>query len=236
MARIWRYPVKSCGGELLDDVEVDARGLAFDRWWAVHTPDGKFGAGKNTRRFRRMEELLNLQARLTDPAAPILTFPDGTTMSGDDPQIDATLSAYVRQPVRLRAEGEITHMEESPVHLVFTAYLDDLAARSHRPHVDERRFRPSFVVDTGTTVMPHEEQLVGALLGIGDVVLAVTHLTERCVDTNHRQGRDVPEDHDMLRDIGRHRDLAFGVYADVHASGRVQVGDTCRASSWAHVG
>jgi uncharacterized protein len=41
---IWRYPVKSLGGERLTGVDVDVRGLASDRWWAVRDADGKFGS------------------------------------------------------------------------------------------------------------------------------------------------------------------------------------------------
>ncbi|GAA2853377.1 hypothetical protein Acy02nite_50590 [Actinoplanes cyaneus] len=33
--RIWRYPVKSTGGEMVDEAAVDLRGLAGDRLYAV---------------------------------------------------------------------------------------------------------------------------------------------------------------------------------------------------------
>ncbi|WP_223836253.1 MOSC N-terminal beta barrel domain-containing protein [Streptomyces venezuelae] len=61
--RLWRYPVKSTGGERLQRVEVDERGLAGDRLFAVRDADGRFGSGKNTRRFRRMDGLLHLSSR-----------------------------------------------------------------------------------------------------------------------------------------------------------------------------
>lgn len=43
---IWRYPVKSMGGEQLDEVEVRAQGLKWDRGWAVR--DKKSGAIRGT--------------------------------------------------------------------------------------------------------------------------------------------------------------------------------------------
>ncbi|MFD9355752.1 MOSC N-terminal beta barrel domain-containing protein [Streptomyces sp. NPDC060031] len=49
--RIWRYPVKSTGGEPLREAEVDHRGLVGDRLFAVRDGDGRFGSGKNTRRL-----------------------------------------------------------------------------------------------------------------------------------------------------------------------------------------
>jgi len=60
VASLHRYPVKSLAGESLAAVEVDARGLAGDRAWAVRDPDGKLGSGKSSRRFRKMDGLLLL--------------------------------------------------------------------------------------------------------------------------------------------------------------------------------
>jgi len=57
VARLMRFPVKSLAGEELDTVDVEERGLAGDRWWAVHTADGGIGSGKTTRRFRRGDGL-----------------------------------------------------------------------------------------------------------------------------------------------------------------------------------
>ena len=78
--RIWRYPIKSTGGEPLDEAAVDARGLVGDRLYAVRDTEGKFGSGKNTRRFRRMPGLLRLRSRYPGGAAtavPELLDPDG---------------------------------------------------------------------------------------------------------------------------------------------------------------
>ncbi|MFJ6780414.1 MOSC N-terminal beta barrel domain-containing protein [Streptomyces yangpuensis] len=48
--RLWRYPIKSTGGELLQSAQVDLRGLVGDRLYAVRDGHGRFGSGKNTRR------------------------------------------------------------------------------------------------------------------------------------------------------------------------------------------
>lgn len=49
---IRRYPVKAMGGESLESVAVDARGLAGDRAYAVVDADGKLATGKHSQRFR----------------------------------------------------------------------------------------------------------------------------------------------------------------------------------------
>ena len=71
-----RYPVKSMAGEELTEVEVTPRGLAGDREWAVHTEDGGIGSGKTTRRFRRVDGLLEWRAGLEGPA-PFGVAPTG---------------------------------------------------------------------------------------------------------------------------------------------------------------
>jgi uncharacterized protein YcbX len=53
LREIRRYPVKAMGGESLDSVQVEARGVLGDRRYAVVDGDGKLASGKHSRRFRR---------------------------------------------------------------------------------------------------------------------------------------------------------------------------------------
>lgn len=71
LEQAWRYPVKSMGGEQVDASWADAGGLLGDRVWAVQDSDGKLGSGKNTRRFRRMDGLLELSARYPAGTGPV---------------------------------------------------------------------------------------------------------------------------------------------------------------------
>lgn len=59
---IWSTEVPPQRGQ---DV-VGQRGLEGHRTWAVHTADGGIGSGKTTRRFRRVDGLPALAARLED--------------------------------------------------------------------------------------------------------------------------------------------------------------------------
>ena len=67
IVEIRRFPVKSMLGEVVPGADAGPRGLAGDRLWAVRDPDGKFGSGKNTRRFRRMPGLFDLRAHTAGP-------------------------------------------------------------------------------------------------------------------------------------------------------------------------
>ena len=54
---LWRYPVKSFLGERCDILELETRGVVGDRRWAIRDAQGRFGSGKDTRRFRRIDGL-----------------------------------------------------------------------------------------------------------------------------------------------------------------------------------
>jgi uncharacterized protein YcbX len=107
VAQIWRYPVKSMGGERIDGSAVGERGLHADRMWAVRDP--ALGAITTA---RRLPSLLKCTARYrTDPAdfpagpgnAPevVVTLPGGEEVSSADPQVHARLSDLVGKEVRL---------------------------------------------------------------------------------------------------------------------------------------
>ena len=109
VAEIWRYPVKSMGGERLAESAIATRGLHADRMWAVR--DVELDTFTTARRW---PVLLQCSARFAeDPAgrsaAPgdvlevIVTFPDGSELSSSDPAIDDRLSEVVGKPARLES-------------------------------------------------------------------------------------------------------------------------------------
>ena len=104
--RIYRYPVKSMLGELLDEAAIDEKGLAGDRAYAiVDAEQDTVASAKLPRRWARLFELRAAYVEppaLGEPPPPILiTFPDGSTRRSDDEGIDAALSATLGSPVRL---------------------------------------------------------------------------------------------------------------------------------------
>jgi uncharacterized protein YcbX len=217
---IWRYPVKSLGGERLTGVDVDARGLAGDRWWAVRDADGKFGSGKTTRRFRRMAGLLRLSARDTG-GVPEVRGPDGEPV----PDVDAFLRAHLgRDDVRLAAEGAVSHFDELPVSVLATATLD--WARAAVPSVtDERRFRPNLVIRTPAGAPPFtEDSWLGRTATVGGVCLGFVRASVRCVMVNEAQP-GLEHDAAILRTIARCHDTTLAALATVTRPGHVRLGD-----------
>src|ERR1043166_1537665 len=110
---LWRYPVKSMLGERCERLALDARGVEGDRLYAIRDAGGKFGSGKSTRRFRRIDGLFGFTAVYEDDV-PVITFPDGRRMRGDDPRVHDALSVALGQPVTLAREAAISHLDAGP--------------------------------------------------------------------------------------------------------------------------
>ena len=80
---LWRYPIKSLLGEKCQTLDRDQRGVVGDRLFAIADENGKFGSGKTTRRFVKIDRLFELQAHYADHV-PVIQFPDGlTNISGE---------------------------------------------------------------------------------------------------------------------------------------------------------
>ncbi|MEU2751264.1 MOSC N-terminal beta barrel domain-containing protein [Streptomyces collinus] len=225
--RIWRYPIKSTGGELLDEVAVDARGLVGDRLYAVRDAEGKFGSGKNTRRFRRMPGLLQLRSRYPGGVVtkgPELLAPDGVPV----PDPTAYVRRYLdRNDVEVARENTVSHFDQLPLALLTTATLDWVRAAVPGVHVDERRFRPNLLVRTppGTPAFV-EDEWFGSTARIGDTLrIRVERSSERCVMTNEAQ-QDLPHSPLILRAIAQAHDMRLDALATVTRPGCVRLGDT----------
>lgn len=97
---LYRYPVKSMGGERLETLTLGPRGVHGDRAWAVR--DEQRGGIRGGKRF---PELMQCSARYletppADGSVPAeITLPDGTTLNIDDPATPERLSALVDSPL-----------------------------------------------------------------------------------------------------------------------------------------
>lgn len=233
VTQLWRYPVKSLQGERVEAAELTPRGVAGDRRWALF--DLETGLGLTA---RRLPALLHASARLRDDGQVDVTLPDGSVAADD-----ATLSDWLERPVALRAADDATGTRryENPADTeteaadswqVFEgstrAFHDSVALTlvstttvGGRPM---RRFRPNVVLEVGPDE-GGEDDLVGAALGLGAAVLAVTQQVPRCVMVTRAQPGGIEIDRDVLRWIHRERGGLLAVGADVLRAGAVRVGD-----------
>ncbi len=222
VAALWRYPVKSMAGERLTEAAVGERGLDGDRLYAVHDPDGKFGSGKNSRRFRRMPGLHAFAARY-DGDVPVVTFPDGRVLRGSE--ITTEIADVLGLPgVELAKEADVPHHDEAPLHLVTTSSLAWLAERAPGVALDERRFRANVLLDTGSAPELTEEAWVGKRIRLGEVELEVLRKAVRCVMVG-LPADGLPAAPGLLKTISDVNDVTFGVQTRVVRGGTLRLGD-----------
>ena len=226
--KVWRYPVKSIGGERLETVSVDKDGVLGDRVWAVQDGDGRLGSGKNSRRFTRILGLLGLTSRYDDPAEPpIVIGPDTSEYPVATGAADAFLSELSRREVHVRRDTGVMHFDEVPLSLVGTATLDWLADQLPHIAIDERRLRPNFVVRTDQPFA--EEQWIGRVLRIGSAEAVFDRVFMRCVMVGMEQP-GLPDSSDVLKRVGQREDnpVCLAVGGEIVTAGQVSLGDAVR--------
>ena len=229
VAQLWRYPVKSMQGERCAELRINDSGIESDRMLAVNTESGKLGSGKTTRRFERVDGLIEFGAHARDGGAWV-SLPDGGSLPHDDPGLNPTLSRALNRPVTLERQGRHRHLDAAPVHVLSTASLRWLHSALPDASVDVRRFRPNIVIEADG-VTPLEQGWIGRRLTIGEgVVLEVTEPTVRCRMVSFSQ-RDLPDDARILEYLARRAKSTFGVYASVVSAGTIREGDEVRLSA-----
>jgi len=258
IAAIHRYPVKSMMGEDLNATRIEANGLLGDRVFSMADPQtGKVASAKNPSRW---PGLFSYRAAFTRPLdsgglpPARITFPDGSTVSTEDGQIESRLSASLGKPVRFLAGGlpsgtleeywpdieglarrDVVTDEAIPagtffdcaaVHFLTTATLDSLRASYPDGRFESRRFRPNLVIETSPQLKGFpENQWNEKVLAIGnEVKLKVTGPCGRCVMTTLAQG-DLPRDTGILKTAAKQNQARVGAYASVLQGGVVRAGD-----------
>lgn len=229
VAEIWRYPVKSVGGERLDVAEVTADGIEGDRSWGVFDP-----ATGLVLTARREPSLLFLAAAHRPGDRPAITCDDGTVLADDD-----ALSRWIGRPVELRSAAAGPGTFENPMTVDDTGDESDwfqwqsagrtfhdgrstvsFVSRASLGEWDARRFRANLVLDDG-----EGEELLSGDVAVGGAVLAVRAPIDRCVMVTRAQP-GLPRDLSVLKRVIAERGNRLAVGATVATPGRIAVGDT----------
>jgi uncharacterized protein len=118
VTEIWRFPVKSMGGERLGRCELGPLGLPGDRGWAFR--DETVG---EIRGAKKLHALMMCEARyLEEPTADripavAMKLPDGTELTSDDPAVAERLSELLGKRVTLwarRPPSDLDHYRRRP--------------------------------------------------------------------------------------------------------------------------
>ena len=228
ISEIWRYPVKSVGGERLADADVTSDGIDGDRAWGIL--DQATGLVLTA---RREPSLLFLSAVHRAGERPAIRCDDGTELPDDD-----TLSRWIGRPVRLRSATDGPATFENPMTVDDAGDERDwfqwesagrtfhdgrstvsFVSRASLGEWDARRFRANLVLEDGDG----EDQLSGDV-AVGGAVLTVRKPIERCEMVTRAQP-GLPKDLSVLKRVIAERGNQLAVGATVVTPGPISEGD-----------
>ncbi len=99
IAELWRYPIKSMGGERVAGLELSVSAIVGDRRWAVRSIEtGKIASAKRPRPYG---QLLSWSARAQADGRVIVAAPDGREYSAGSSELDAALTEALGEPVQV---------------------------------------------------------------------------------------------------------------------------------------
>lgn len=236
--RITRFPVKSMGGERLEEARATDLGITGDRAFGLRD----LTTGK-VLTARRTPALLFASARWSDEdgGRTHITLPDGTVVTSDQPDHDEILSGWLGRSVRLERAGVEGETYESPQdaendadwaswqgpggawHDSTRSRVSLVGAATLREW-DERRFRTNLLLE-GSESGAEDAWVAGSLSVGGEAVLDVRKRIDRCVMVT-RPLPGLEGDLDVLRTINTEREPCLAIGAMVSTGGLIRVGDT----------
>ena len=210
VARLWRYPVKSMAGEPLQEAALGDFGVAGDRLLQVRDAAGRLVTS------RSRPGLLLHRATLGEDGRPLV---DGRPWNSPDVARDVEAAAGPGAKL-VAAEGP----ERFDILPLLVATDGALAAFGRDP----RRLRPNLVL--GGVEGLAERGWEGRRIRIGEIVIALEELRERCVMTTFDPDT-AAQDVEVLLSIRRDFGGRLCLNASVERGGRVRVGDAVSLDS-----
>ena len=225
---LFRYPVKSMSGELLQTADLGWHGIDGDRRLAFRRAEDRGGFPWLS--ASRLPDLIRFAPQRKEPAADgdlptHVRTPDGMEL----PLFSRELAEEVGR--RHGSPVEMMHLnrgifDEASISVITSATVAEIGSLAAQPP-DVRRFRPNILLASHRSLPFEEEEWLRGVLsfGVGDdaAAITITNRDERCsmVNLDPDSARQSPE---VLKAIVRVRDNKAGVYASVTRRGRLAVG------------
>jgi len=226
---IYRYPIKSMGGEELETAELRWHGIDGDRRYAFVRPGHMSGVPWLI--ASKLADLVTYRARIVE------TKPDGlpTVRVQTPDSLDLAVdSEELRRHISAKYGSDVTVMginngifDDSPISVISTTTINKVEAESGRT-LDPRRFRPNILIEPVGGAPVDESSWIGKTVYFGNnaqspAVLITIH-DIRCSMVN-LDPETAAKDPRVLKTIAESHNTCAGVYATVLKIGTLSVGE-----------
>ena len=227
ISAIFRYPVKSMAGDLLNVARLGWHGVEGDRRFALRRLTDKSGFPWLT--ASKLPQLLlykpfGRDCNTREPLPTHVRTPDGKEYELGSAELREELSSRYGSDVELM---NLKHgiFDEACISVISLGTVRGIERESGRC-VDLRRFRPNVVIETESAEPFEEDRWVGRTLMFGEnggAALTVTMRDERCVMVNFDP--DTAERHsEVMKTVVRMNGNYAGVYGTVVMPGDLRAG------------
>jgi uncharacterized protein YcbX len=203
IAGLWRYPVKSLGGETLQTADLTSDGIHGDRTVHVAGPHGPLTG-------RTRHGLLTLPAD-TGPGG----VPRVAGHPWNSPEATAAVRAVAGPQARLVGYGGPERFDVLNLLVATDGAVAEWGA-------DVRRLRPNLLI--GDVPPDAEQRWPGHALAVGDAIIGIHSVRQRCVVTSIDPDTGA-QDLDAFRRIRRRFGNELALNAWVIRPGTIRVGD-----------
>jgi MOSC domain-containing protein len=236
---IFRYPVKSMSGELLEVARLSWHGIEGDRRLGFRRLTDKSGVPWLT--ASKLPQLLlykpfGLDSNSAERLPTHVRTPDGKEYELRSDELREEVSSRYGSDVELMS---LKHgiFDEACISVISLGTVHGVARESGRglDLCDLRRFRPNIVIETNNAELFEEDRWVGRTLMFGEgargaaamapsgAAIGVTMRDERCVMVN--LDPDTAErDSEVMKTVVRMNENYAGVYGTVVRAGELRVG------------
>ena len=225
---LFRYPVKSMSGELLEVANLGWHGLDGDRRLAFRRTNDRSGFPWLT--ATKLPELIlfapqRREAAVGDNLPTHVRTPQGEDLAVFGDELATEIGRRHGAPVEMMYLNRGI-FDEACVSLITSTTVDAIG-RLAAQRVDVRRFRPNILIKSLRAVPFEEDEWVKGVLSFGEgdeaAAIGITNRDERCsmVNFDPDSGSTTAE---VLKAIVRVRGNKAGVYGTTTGRGRLAVG------------
>jgi uncharacterized protein YcbX len=227
---IFRYPVKSMGGERLEVAELGWHGLEGDRRLAFRRMEDRSGMPWLT--ASKLPDLLLFAPQRREQGAPgdlptHVRTPEGEELPVFGEDLATEVGRRYGAPVQMM---QLTHgiFDEASISVIALETVSEIGRLAGRS-LDVRRFRPNVVVRLLRSGPFQEDEWLGGVLSFGEgedaPAITVTMRDLRCsmVNFDPDSASRAPE---VMKAVVRANGNHAGIYGTVTRIGRLAVGQT----------